>query len=85
MGSLFLQLDGPAQDGRVVQRALAPDGDAAGGEERQLEEVRRLVSQGGVRLNNDRVGEAAAELDTTETKEVLLQVGKLKFLKIVFE
>jgi tyrosyl-tRNA synthetase len=48
-------------------------------------EVRRLVSQGGVRLNNERVGEAAAELDTTETKEVLLQVGKLKFLKIVFE
>ena len=48
-------------------------------------EVRRLISQGGVRLNNERVGEAAAELDTTETKEVLLQVGKLKFLKIVFE
>jgi tyrosyl-tRNA synthetase len=48
-------------------------------------EVRRLISQGGVRLNNERVGEAAAELDTTETKEVLLQVGKLKFLKVVFE
>lgn len=48
-------------------------------------EVRRLISQGGVRLNNERVGEAAAELDTTELKEVLLQVGKLKFLKVVFE
>ncbi|HMX28653.1 MAG TPA: tyrosine--tRNA ligase, partial [Blastocatellia bacterium] len=48
-------------------------------------EVRRLISQGGVRVNNERVGEAAAELDTTQAKEILLQVGKLKFLKVVFE
>jgi tyrosyl-tRNA synthetase len=48
-------------------------------------EARRLISQGGVKLNNERVGEAAAELDTGPTKEALLQVGKLKFLKITFE
>ncbi|MEO6726281.1 MAG: tyrosine--tRNA ligase [Blastocatellia bacterium] len=48
-------------------------------------EARRLISQGGVKLNNERVGEAAAELDTARTKEASLQVGKLKFLKITFE
>ncbi|MEP7337933.1 MAG: tyrosine--tRNA ligase [Acidobacteriota bacterium] len=48
-------------------------------------EARRLISQGGVKLNNERVGEATAELDTAVVKEALLQVGKLKFLKITFE
>ncbi len=48
-------------------------------------EARRVIAQGGVKLNNERVGEAAAELDTATTKEALLQVGKLKFLKITFE
>lgn len=48
-------------------------------------EVRRLISQGGVRVNNERVGEAAVELDAMHPTEVLLQVGKLKFLKVVFE
>lgn len=48
-------------------------------------EARRLISQGGVRINNERVGEAAAELDPQATKEALLQVGKLKFLKVTFE
>lgn len=48
-------------------------------------EARRLISQGGVRVNNERIGDAVAELDTTVTKEALLQVGKLKFLKVRFE
>ncbi|MDQ3011316.1 MAG: tyrosine--tRNA ligase [Acidobacteriota bacterium] len=48
-------------------------------------EARRLIAQGGVKLNNERIGEAAAELDAATTKEALLQVGKLKFLKITFE
>lgn len=47
-------------------------------------EARRLISQGGVRINNERVGEAAAEFDTATAKEILIQVGKLKFLKILF-
>lgn len=48
-------------------------------------EARRLISQGGVRVNNERVGDAVTELDATATKEALLQVGKLKFLKVRFE
>jgi len=48
-------------------------------------EVRRLIQQGGVRLNNERIGDVAAEINTAATKEVLLQVGKLKFLKVAFE
>jgi tyrosyl-tRNA synthetase len=59
----------------LVQTGLAPS----------KAEARRLISQGGVKLNNERTGEAAAELDTAATKEALLQVGKLKFLKINFE
>ena len=48
-------------------------------------EVRRLIQQGGVRLNNERIGDVAAEIDTVAIKEALLQVGKLKFLKVTFE
>lgn len=48
-------------------------------------EVRRLIQQGGVRLNNERIGDTAAEIDTVATKEALLQVGRLKFLKVTFE
>lgn len=48
-------------------------------------EVRRLIQQGGVRLNNERIGDVAAEIDTAAIKEALLQVGKLKFLKVTFE
>jgi tyrosyl-tRNA synthetase len=48
-------------------------------------EARRLISQGGVKLNGERIGEATFEIDTTATKEAQLQVGKLKFLKIIFE
>ncbi len=47
-------------------------------------EARRLLAQGGIRLNGEKVGDPQAQLNTTEMREVLLQVGKLKFLKIVF-
>jgi tyrosyl-tRNA synthetase len=47
-------------------------------------EARRLIAQGGVKLNGEKVGDAMAQLNSTEMREVLLQVGKLKFLKIVF-
>ena len=47
-------------------------------------EARRLIGQGGVRVNNERVSDAACELDTEATKEALLQVGKLKFLQVSF-
>lgn len=47
-------------------------------------EARRLIAQGGVKLNGEKVGDLNAQINVTETKEVLLQVGKLKFLKVVF-
>ena len=48
-------------------------------------EARRLISQGGVKLNGERIGEANFEIDTATVKEAQLQVGKLKFLKVIFE
>lgn len=47
-------------------------------------EARRLISQGGVKMNNERVGDEKAQVNSAETQELVLQVGKLKFLKIVF-
>jgi len=48
-------------------------------------EARRLISQGGVKLNGDRISHVTFEIDTAAIKEVQLQVGKLKYLKIIFE
>jgi tyrosyl-tRNA synthetase len=48
-------------------------------------EARRLISQGGVKLNGKRISEATFEIDTATVKEAQLQVGKLKFLKVIFE
>jgi tyrosyl-tRNA synthetase len=59
----------------LVQTELAPS----------KAEARRLISQGGVKLNGERVSEVTFEIDTAAIKEVLLQVGKLKFLKVIFE
>jgi tyrosyl-tRNA synthetase len=59
----------------LVQIGLAPS----------KAEARRLISQGGVKLNGERIAEATFEIDTATTKEAQLQVGKLKFLKVIFE
>src|SRR5262249_23240150 len=48
-------------------------------------EARRLISQGGVKLNGEKITEVSYEIDTAAVQEVLLQVGKLNFLKIMFE
>jgi tyrosyl-tRNA synthetase len=48
-------------------------------------EARRLISQGGDKMNGERICEATFEIDTATIKEVQLQVGKLKFLRIIFE
>jgi len=48
-------------------------------------EARRLISQGGVKLNDERISEATFEIDTGAIKEIQLQVGKLKFLRVIFE
>jgi hypothetical protein len=36
-------------------------------------------------LNGERISEATFEIDTATTKDVQLQVGKLKFLRVIFE
>lgn len=48
-------------------------------------EARRLISQGGVKLNGERVSDPNYEVETTVRKEAQLQVGKLKFMKVFFE
>ena len=48
-------------------------------------EARRLISQGGVKLNGERISEATFEINTATIKVIQLQVGKLKFLKVIFE
>jgi tyrosyl-tRNA synthetase len=47
-------------------------------------EGRRLITQGGVKLNGERISEVGFEIDTSGIKEIQLQVGKLKFLKVEF-
>ncbi|MEY4166269.1 MAG: tyrosine--tRNA ligase [Blastocatellia bacterium] len=46
-------------------------------------EARRLVAQGGVRLNGERVGEATTEIETAPGREFQLQVGKLNFIRVI--
>ena len=43
-------------------------------------EAKRLIEQGGVKLNNEKVSNTNAEVDLKD--EILLQVGKRKFLKV---
>ncbi len=47
-------------------------------------EARRLIAQGGVKVNNTKISDAALLIEIATTAEVLLQVGKLKFLKVKF-
>jgi len=58
----------------LVQAELAPS----------KAEARRLMTQGGVKVNREKVSDLMASIKPSETQEILLQVGKLKFLKIVF-
>ena len=44
-------------------------------------EAKRLIEQGGVKLNNEKVSNVNSEIDLKD--EVLLQVGKRKFLKVL--
>ncbi len=58
----------------IVQADLAPS----------KTEARRLIAQGGVKVNGEKIADAMFTINPTETKEAQLQVGKLKFLKVVF-
>lgn len=48
-------------------------------------EARRLISQGGVKLNGERIGDVMAEVETPAGRELQLQVGKLHFLKVTIK
>lgn len=48
-------------------------------------EARRLIEQGGVRVDGQRISDPLSEIDIAEPHEVLLQVGKRGFLRIYFE
>jgi tyrosyl-tRNA synthetase len=43
-------------------------------------EAKRLIEQGGVKLNSEKVSDTNAEINLKD--EILLQVGKRKFLKV---
>ncbi|MBK9163732.1 MAG: tyrosine--tRNA ligase [Acidobacteria bacterium] len=45
-------------------------------------EARRLVEQGGVKIDGEKASNSTAEISVSDT-EVLLQVGKRKFLKLI--
>ena len=53
----------------------------AAGFVRSKSEARRLVQQGAVRLDDERVDDITAEIDASE--EHVLQVGKRRFLRLV--
>ena len=65
-------------EGRVHKLAelLAQTGMAA-----SKGEARRLIDQGGVKVNGEKASAANAEIDIS-SDGVLLQVGKLKFLRV---
>lgn len=47
-----------------------------------MREARRLIEQGGVSINNERVSDVKAVIDLNEKREILLKVGKRRFLKV---
>jgi tyrosyl-tRNA synthetase len=47
-------------------------------------EAQRLVKQGSVRINNEKINDVKLEIGANASEELLIQVGKLKFLRVVF-
>lgn len=45
-------------------------------------EAKRLIEQGGVKLNGEKATSAAVEIDMAKEKGLVLQVGKLKFARV---
>ncbi|HEV2763408.1 MAG TPA: tyrosine--tRNA ligase, partial [Pyrinomonadaceae bacterium] len=56
----------------LVETSLAPS----------MAEARRLIEQGGVRLEGERATQTDAELELTADRALLLQVGKRRFLRV---
>ncbi len=47
-------------------------------------EARRLIQQGGVRVDGETIRDSKAEMTTTSSQPVLLQVGKRRIAKVIF-
>ncbi len=45
-------------------------------------EAKRLIEQGGVKINGEKAASASIEIDIKTGETILLQVGKLRFLKL---
>ena len=58
---------------------------AAEGLSPSVSEARRLIMQGGVKVNGERVADVTFELGAHSGDEALLQVGSRKFLRITFK
>ena len=50
-----------------------------------VSEARRLITQGGVRLNGERVNDVTLEIGSQPGDDALIQVGNRKFLRVVFK
>ena len=47
-------------------------------------EARRLIAQGGVQVDEQKVDDTRAVLDTTAGRTYLLKVGKRRFVRVLF-
>jgi tyrosyl-tRNA synthetase len=48
-------------------------------------EAQRLIKQGGVEINGERVDDVKKEIDVSKPSEFLLRVGKKKFVRVIVE
>jgi tyrosyl-tRNA synthetase len=48
-------------------------------------EAERLIKQGGVEIDSERVDDFRKDIDLTQSGQFLLRAGKKKFLRIVVE
>jgi tyrosyl-tRNA synthetase len=72
-------IEKPAGAMRLV-KLLAGEGFA-----QSVSEAQRLVSQGGVRVNGERVSDVKFEIGSQSGDEALIQVGSRKFLRVRFK
>ena len=56
----------------LVETGLAPS----------MAEARRLIEQGGVRVDGERVSNTSSEIELSDERESLIQVGKRRFLRV---
>lgn len=57
---------------------------AAEGLAESISEAQRLISQGGVRINGERVSDLKCEVGHNPGQEILIQVGSRRFLRVIF-